>query len=280
MSDVVDIRQELRNIRHFYEEEWRPYREQSINALRELAEMLQSLENQYRKGSILYSILGFIGGGLSIGGLAAGPLTFGVSLILTLFGTILSLLSVIASLTHAGVNIGLTKKYCKEVKVVLDEDIRRTATLIEMLRQEAERDVVLTNLISNWDLFKGNVLKLKDPLVAASGVNKVVQCGQAINIFRLGGNLDEAAALVGLGRAIGPPIEGLVVAPRALAPLGVFGGFVAGISMVINIATIGYHIKQLKNNELCEHSQKLREEVEKMTQDLENFDRQMRQYLF
>lgn len=207
-------------------------------------------------------------------------MTFGASLILTLFGTILSWVSVLASLFHAGVNIGLTKKYCREVKNALDEDVRKTSTLIQMISQEAERDVVSASLISNWDLFKENFLKVKDPLVAASNVNKVVQCGQAINIFRLGGNLDEAAALVGLGRAVGPPIEGLGVAPRALAPIGVFGGFLAGISMVINIATIGYHVKQIKNNKLCEHSRQLRVEIDKMTTDLENLDRDIRQYLF
>lgn len=112
--------------------------------LKELKEIRDKVQEQARIlsiGSITYSSIGLIGGGLTIAGIIAAPFTFGISLGLTAAGIATGATSAVAGVTHGVVKFGIVKQLCEDAKISLKQhkvSCENMRNMLKVLQKEVE----------------------------------------------------------------------------------------------------------------------------------------------
>ena len=85
---------------------WVPERQNILEELRRIRDEIQRQARIHTIGSITYSSVGLVGGGLAIAGIVTAPFTFDASLALTGAGVAKGVTFRFAGVTHGVVNIG------------------------------------------------------------------------------------------------------------------------------------------------------------------------------
>lgn len=96
--------------RDYYKETWATERREILKELESFRDEIQRQAKIHSIGSITYSSVGLVGGGLAIGGIVTAPFTFGASLGLTVAGIVTGVTSGVAGVTHGAVKFGIVKK--------------------------------------------------------------------------------------------------------------------------------------------------------------------------
>uniref|UniRef100_K1PGB9 Apolipoprotein L3 n=1 Tax=Magallana gigas TaxID=29159 RepID=K1PGB9_MAGGI len=126
--------------RYFYHKEWAPERRRVLKDLESIRDEVQRQATMHSIGSITYSSVGLVGGGLAIAGIITAPLTFGASLGLTA-GIATGGTSGVAGVTHGAVKFGIVKKQINKAKTNLenhDKHCKGMKSLLELLKQDIQ----------------------------------------------------------------------------------------------------------------------------------------------
>lgn len=88
----------------YFQKTFAPERMKVINELISIRDDIQKETRIQKIGSVTYSSVGIVGGGLIIAGIIAAPFTFGGSLALSVAGAAATISSGVAGVTHTIVN--------------------------------------------------------------------------------------------------------------------------------------------------------------------------------
>lgn len=126
-----------------YSKNWKTGRKKVLNELKEIRDKIQEQARILSIGSITYSSVGVVGGGLTIAGIIAAPFTFGISLGLAAAGIATSATSIVAGVTHGSVKFEIVKQLCEDAKVSLKQhevSCNNMRNMLRMLQKEVEED--------------------------------------------------------------------------------------------------------------------------------------------
>jgi hypothetical protein len=119
---------------------WSAERTRVIKELRNIKDEVQRQAKIHSIGSITYSSVGIVGGGLALAGILMSPITLGSSLGLTVAGVATGVKSGAAGLTHALVKVGIISSKCSEAKRSV-ENHEKTSDEMRRLLNELKKDV-------------------------------------------------------------------------------------------------------------------------------------------
>lgn len=195
----------------FFSETFEHEREQLIEILTSLQNEIQREAEIQKIGSITYSGLGMLGGGLMIGGIILAPLSAGASLGLTVAGISTGLSSSAADIAHGAIKAKIVQRklisaqrklrehentcsMMKEVLCPLKRDIELIQKRIDDIKQakiDGDQNVKLVQIASEVTKILANA-KPQD-------VQKLLSTGEEIyKIIKLGKALDELVPAVAL----------------------------------------------------------------------------------
>lgn len=123
-----------------YTQNWQAGR---VKVLKEIRAKVQEQARILSIGSITYSSIGLVGGGLTIAGIIAAPFTFGISLGLTATGIATGVTSAVAGVTHGVVKFGIVKQLCEDAKLSLEQhevSCENMRNMLKMLQKEVEEE--------------------------------------------------------------------------------------------------------------------------------------------
>lgn len=128
-----------------YTQNWQAGRVKVLKELKEIRDKVQEQARILSIGSITYSSIGLVGGGLTIAGIIAAPFTFGISLGLTATGIATSVTSAVAGVTHGVVKFGIpvVKQLCEDAKLSLEQhevSCENMRNMLKMLQKEVEEE--------------------------------------------------------------------------------------------------------------------------------------------
>ena len=125
MDLIFESLDSFREIRKHFEI-WAPERQNVLKELNIIKDEIQRRARIHTIGSITYSTVGLVSGGLAIAGIVTAPFTLGASLSLTVAGVATGVTSGVAGLTHGVVKIGLVRKNCNTDIEEITSFIRKT----------------------------------------------------------------------------------------------------------------------------------------------------------
>lgn len=126
-----------------YTQNWQAGRVKVLKELKEIRDKVQEQARILSIGSITYSSIGLVGGGLTIAGIIAAPFTFGISLGLTATGIATGVTSAVAGVTHGVVKFGIVKQLCEDAKLTLEQhevSCENMRNMLNMLQKEVEEE--------------------------------------------------------------------------------------------------------------------------------------------
>lgn len=126
-----------------YTQNWQAGRVKVLKELKEIRDKVQEQARILSIGSITYSSIGLVGGGLTIAGIIAAPFTFGISLGLTATGIATGVTSAVAGVTHGVVKFGIVKQLCEDAKLSLEQhevSCENMRNMLKMLQKEVEEE--------------------------------------------------------------------------------------------------------------------------------------------
>lgn len=116
MEDTIRRSHSFKAAKCYYENNWKDGQKKAIEKLKEIKNELQEQAMILSIGTITYSSVGLVGGGLTIAGMLAAPFTAGLSLGLTVAGIATGVTSGVAGVTHGAVKFGIVKHLCEDAK--------------------------------------------------------------------------------------------------------------------------------------------------------------------
>ncbi len=118
--------------------QWIQAREECIETIRDLADNIDFHHRNTNIAQIPTSVVGLVGGALTVTGLALIPVTFGASLGLTIAGAVIGGGAAVAGVANAGTDIGVRVHRTKKAKQCVDEHLKATqdmeTTMNELLK--------------------------------------------------------------------------------------------------------------------------------------------------
>ena len=125
---------------------------EAVRVLNEIADEIQREEDINRIGKLTYSSFGVVGGVLTIVGIALTPVTFGVSLALSIAGASTGATAGLADLIHGSVTIGIQITKLKQARKLLqkvydemsttEKKIGKLYSSLELLKQIGESHIL------------------------------------------------------------------------------------------------------------------------------------------
>lgn len=258
--------------RNFYNETWAPERREVLNELEIIRDEIQRQAKIHSIGSITYSSVGIVGGGLAIAGIITAPLTFGISLGLTVAGIATGVTSGIAGVTHGAVKIGIVTKQCHYAKTSLESHVKHCEemmSLVKMLKRDI--DILITRQ-------KCQVLKLVPPAIGVTKkVVDLVKYSKAVHVYNNTGNVNEASKILEIGKVLDKIVpkafkdtsKGVTLLSTktlaALAAIGVIVDLVFLISDAVDLSKIN-------KGKLCSEAENLQNVIERMQGEYNDFN--------
>eukprot|EP00105_Crassostrea_gigas_P012074 XP_011427958.1 PREDICTED: uncharacterized protein LOC105328675 [Crassostrea gigas] len=260
--------------RHFYDETWAIERRKILKELESIRDEVQRQAKIHSIGSIAYSSVGVVGGGLAIAGIITAPFTFGVSLGLTVAGAATGVASGVAGVTHGAVKTGKVKTQINNAKTNLenhDKHCKEMTRLLELLKEDIKTikaSIKDTNELETSYL--GQDLKhIGKAAGVAKGIVNLVNNSKAVDVYRITGNVDEVARVMSIGTALDDIIPSVFkdvskgvtkISTEALSAL-------AAIGIVIDLWSLYRSTADLSNfqkGQLCSEAEKLQTVIEQM----------------
>ena len=178
-KEIVELERELALLQEKLEraiQAWRGYRKKTVELLRELANQVQTHENNSRIAKLFGASSSIIGSSLAIGGTVGAMFTFGGSLILTAVGTGIA---AAGGITVVGTNLVNGLLCNTNVKLVEDavkkdgEGSREIQDLLEKIQKVLKRMKLLKN-----DFFKCGKIFFTFGKAVYDGVDIGMQFGE------------------------------------------------------------------------------------------------------
>lgn len=260
--------------RYFYHKEWAPERRRVLKDLESIRDEVQRQATMHSIGSITYSSVGLVGGGLAIAGIITAPFTFGVSLGLTVAGTATGVASGVAGVTHGAFKTRKVKTQINNAKTNLenhDKHCKEMTRFLELLKED-----IVTIKASIKDTNELKIPSLDQDLKhigkaagVAKGIVNLVNKSKAVDVYRITGNVDEVARVMSLGTALDDIIPSVFkdvskgvtkISTEALSAL-------AAIGIVMDLWSLYTSTAELSNfqkGQLCSEAENLQKVIKEM----------------
>ena len=261
---------------------WIPERQMVINHLKSVQDEIQRQNKNFCIGNVTFSSVGLVGGALGVAGIAASPVTFGTSLVLTMAGVATGLTSGLANLTHGLVKMKSEFKQIKNTKTSLEKHCETTKEMNELLillkmdieSIKAELRELREDYTVKMSHIKDGVLEMGSAVGVGKSIANLVVSAKAVEAFRITSSVDEVAKVLSLG----PELNKIV--PSALKDVsnGVSKlssealSVLAALGIIIDLGTLlsnAYRLKRFKKGRLCNEAGKLQEVINKMQLEYE-----------
>ncbi|XP_052674987.1 apolipoprotein L3-like [Crassostrea angulata] len=260
--------------RNFYDKTWSPERRKVLKELEIIRDEIQRQAKIHSIGSITYSSVGLVGGGLAIAGIITAPFTFGASLGLTVAGIATGVTSGVAGVTHGAVKFGIVKKQCNNAKMNLenhDKHCKEMKSLLELLKQDIE---TIEASIKDYNELKtsyfGEGLKQVGGVTGvAKGVVNLVNNSKAVDVYRITGNVDEVARVLSIGTALDDIVpSALKDVSKGVTKLSTEAlSVLAALGIVIDLGSLIWNavdLSKINKGQLCSEAKKLQKVIEQM----------------
>ncbi|XP_062585977.1 uncharacterized protein LOC134247653 [Saccostrea cucullata] len=252
--------------RQFYTDHWSPERQQVIADLMSIEETIQRHVKSYSIGSIGYSSIGILGGGLTIASVAAAPSTLGLSLLLNVAGIATGVSSGVAGLAHGFIKNRTIEQKCKDAKSLLNRHKETSLNMRDMLAEiitfEAETEDGKT---LNLSLAKDDILQIANAALVAQRIKIVIK--NSHEMYRvIRSPSDGVARFLGLGSFLDDLIPtALKDISKGVAKIpGKIVGAVAFFGIAVDAASLfsnAIDLSKMTKGELCDEAKKIDETI-------------------
>lgn len=260
--------------RNFYDETWAPERREVLNELEIIRDEIQRQAKIHSIGSITYSSVGLIGGGLAIAGIITAPFTFGASLGLTVAGIATGVTSGVAGVTHGAVKFGIVKKHINNAKTNLEKHEKsgkEMKSLLKLLKQDIQ--TIEANIQDCKELkasYLGeSLIGIGGATGVATGIVNLVNNSKAVDVYRITGNVDEVARVLSIGTALDDIVpSALKDVSKGVTKLSTEAlSVLAAIGIVIDLGSLIWNavdLSKFNKGQLCSEAEKLQKVIEQM----------------
>eukprot|EP00105_Crassostrea_gigas_P002514 XP_011415074.1 PREDICTED: apolipoprotein L3-like [Crassostrea gigas] len=260
--------------RNFYHKKWAPERRRVLKDLESIRDEVQRQAKIHSIGSITYSSVGLVGGGLAIAGIITAPFTFGVSLGLTVAGVATGVTSGVAGVTHGAVKFGIVKTQISNAKTNLenhDKHCKEMKRLLELLKQDIQTikaNIKDCNRLKSSS-FGGGLKLVGGATGVAIRVENLVNKSKAAHMYRITGNVDEVARVMSIGTALDDIVpSALKDVSKGVTKLSTEAlSVVAAIGIVIDLGSLiwnAFDLSKFSKGQLCSEAKKLQKVIEQM----------------
>lgn len=280
----------------FFSDTFEPEREKIIEILTSLQNEIQREAEIQKIGSITYSSLGMVGGGLMIGGIILAPISAGASLGFTVVGLSAGLSSSVADIAHGTIKAKIVQQKLNkaqrklrehedtcskmtEVLCPLKRDIELIQKRIDDIKQakkDGDQNVKLIQIASEVT----NILADSKP----QSVQKMVSNGEELcKIIKLGKALDElmpAAALDAskeiarrLSKDSAKGVSKMVTKETATLSSKVFMGTVTAAAILVDLGFLisnAIDLNDFYDGNLCNEAESLRCVIKQIQKEKDN----------
>jgi hypothetical protein len=246
---------------------WSAERTRVIAELKSIKDEVQRQAEIHSIGSITYSSVGIVGGGLALAGIIAAPFTLGASLGLTVAGVATGVTSGAAGLTHALVKLGIISSKCSDAKTNLEnhgktsDEMRR---LLEELKKDVDKIKAYLREKNEIDVSQTlNGIKCSGGAVALTkGVSDLVFNSKAVHVYRITGNADEVAKILSLNKKLAKLLPSAVkdVSNGAVKLSAKVLDVITAIGIIVDLGSLvasAVDLSDMKKGELCDEAKKL-----------------------
>eukprot|EP00105_Crassostrea_gigas_P045103 XP_019929251.1 PREDICTED: apolipoprotein L3 [Crassostrea gigas] len=268
----MDYQDSFAKVRHFYDETWAPERRKVLKELECIRDKIQQQAEFHSVGSIAYSGVGLVGGGLAIAGIITAPFTFGISFGLTVAGVSTGVASGVAGITHGAVKFGKVKKQIDSARTNLEnheKHCKEMTRLLELLEQDIEtikEDNKGSNELKNSYLSGG--LKQIGPAVVAKGIVNVVS-SKVVDLYRITGKVHSNVELLRIVNVLDDtvlsPLNDITKGVTTLSAKAL--SVLTAIGIVIDMWSLyrsAADLSKFKKGQLCSEAEKLQNVIEQM----------------
>lgn len=170
----------LQKAKNYFTRDWGVGRKNAIKKMAKIRDEIQEQARIFSIGSITYSSVGLVGGGLTVAGIITAPFTFGVSLGLTVAGIATGVTTGIASITHGATKFKKVKKLCEEATKTLQEhniSCEKMMNILKELKKEVEKEKEKNNSVTERQNDTTRMIKLVTALadIIPSAIKDVSQ---------------------------------------------------------------------------------------------------------
>lgn len=186
----------------FFLETFEPEREKIIKILTSLQNEIQREAEIEKIGSITYSGLGIVGGGMVIGGMILAPISAGASLGLTVVGVSAGLSSSAADIAHGTIKAKIVQKKLNKAQRKLREHEDTCLKMTEVLCP-LKRDIeLIQKRIDDIKQAKKDGDQNVKLIRFASEVTTILANSKPTSVQKLLSNGEELCKIIKLGKAI------------------------------------------------------------------------------
>nr|XP_022335914.1 uncharacterized protein LOC111132404 [Crassostrea virginica] len=256
---------------------WAPERQKILKELRRIKDEIQRQARIHTIGSITYSSVGLVGGGLAIAGIVTAPFTFGASLALTVAGVASGVTSGIAGVTHGVVKLGIVKKHVNIAQESLkkhEEACKKMKDLVSLLKEDI--DTITADIADGYGLDSSHIkegTKQSVRLVSVgNGIANLVQSSQALAVYRITGNVDEVAKVMRLATALDDIVpSALKDVSKGVSKLSTEAlSVLAAVGIIIDLGSLisnAVDLADIEKGKLCSEAEKFMEVIEQMERE-------------
>lgn len=251
--------------KEYFQKIFAPERMKVINKLISFRDDIQKEALIQKIGSVTYSSVGIVGGGLIIAGIIAAPFTFGVSLGLSVAGGAASISSGVAGVTHHIVKQKKVKSKLVDAQTSLqdhDKSCLKMSTLLFPLKRDIDRlrdeIIAIQQSRSEHDSDHEN----RNAPRIAHGVKTLDGSFRTLNVNVLASNRKFFSELLIMGKTIEnilPP--SVSTAAKGAATIGTKAfGTLAAVGIIIDLGTLildAVDLAKIEKGKLCDEAEKL-----------------------
>ncbi|XP_048753828.2 apolipoprotein L3-like isoform X2 [Ostrea edulis] len=261
----------------YFSNTWAPERRRVITELTSIKDEVQRQAKIHSVGSITYSSVGLVGGGLAIAGIVTAPFTFGVSLGLTVAGIVTGVTSGVVGVAHGVVKIGIVKSKCSEAKTSLENhntSSKKMKRLVGELVEEVDEFKLKIKgknefeISQIWDGMK----RTGSAVMLARGISELVINSRAADVYRIAGNTDEVARILSLSSELGDLVPSAMKdVSKGAAKLSAEAlSVLAAIGIVIDLGSLIYNavdLSKMEKGKLCSEAEKLEKVIKNLEEE-------------
>ncbi|KAG5832546.1 hypothetical protein ANANG_G00292290 [Anguilla anguilla] len=200
---------------------------QFLEALEEAAVQLDRMKMGASISSVAGSSVGFVGGVVSIVGLALAPVTAGASVILTLVGVGLGITSGVNSLATGITELSVNSYHGKKSNEIFQSYMEDVETILECLEQAAS-PIILNSVPHVRNVAAGVAILVKTTGMVGKGIDTAVDCASAMKVLKS----DEMVSSV--AKVVSQEVKAARNVPNMAADLTDFGQLAKGTPLALS----------------------------------------------
>lgn len=251
--------------KEYFQNTFAPERMKVINELISLRDDIQKEARIQKIGSVTYSSVGIVGGGLIIAGIIAAPFTFGGSLALSVAGGAATISSGVAGVTHNIVKEKKVKSKLVDARTSLqehDKKCSKMSTLLVPLKRDIDRlrdeIIAIQQSRSEHDSDPEN----RNATRIVHGVKTIIGSFRTLNVSALASNSKFFLQIQKIGETLKnvfPP--SVSTAAKGAATIGTKAlGTLAAVGILVDLGILisdATALAKIEKGKLCDEAEKL-----------------------